>query len=197
MNSGLLLTSVFGFGEARIAPMKKLSRKQWILLVIVVLIGGAILRSATNNNTPAIPADKSTLVEEAAPISTMAFDTPLDLGDGVFVTVAAPSRFTPTQFMSNIDQKPKSANSFNVIIKNTSKAPLDFSTVSLRAVSGENVCFDMLGDLDINGAPTAPLAVGAESTYKYGVGCQAAAGDPLTLTVGVAGKTVKVEGKIA
>jgi len=189
--------SACGFGEGRISTMKKLSRKQWILIAVVVLIGGAILRSATHKGDPAIPADRTQLVEEAAPISTIAFDTPLDLGNGVFVTVAAPARFTPTQFMSNIDQKPKTANSFSVIIKNTSKAPLDFSTVSLRAVSGENVCFDMLGDLDINGAPIAPLAVGAEATYKYGVGCQAAPGDPLTLTVGVAGTTVKVEGKIA
>jgi hypothetical protein len=177
--------------------MKKLSRKQWIIVAVVVLIGGAILRSATNSDGPAIPKDKTALIQEEAPIATVAFDSPLDLGNGVFITVSAPARFTPTQFMSNIDQKPKSANVFNVTIKNTSKAPLDFTSVSLRADSGSDVCFDMLGDLEINGAPTAPLKVGGEATYKYGVGCQAPAGAPLTLTVGVAGTSLKVEGKIA
>lgn len=197
MLSGSTLKSAYGFGEARLRAMKKLSKKQWIIIALVVLVGGAVLRSATKSDGPAIPKDKTTLVQEEAPIATVKFDSPLDLGNGIFVTVAAPTRFTPTQFMSNIDQKPKSANVFTVTIKNGSKAPLDFTTVSLRAESGADVCFDMLGDLDINGAPTEPLKAGAESTYKYAVGCQAAAGAPLTLTVGVAGTSLKVEGKIA
>jgi hypothetical protein len=176
--------------------MKKLSRKQWIIIAVVVLIGGAILRSATNGG-PELPKDKSTLVQEEAPVATIGFDAPLDLGGGVSVTVAAPARFTPTTFMTNIDQKPKTSNSFNVIIKNGGKTPLDFTTVSLQAASGANVCFDVLGDLDINGAPTEPLKAGAEVSYKYGVGCQAAAGDPLTLTVRIGDKKVQVDGKLA
>jgi hypothetical protein len=175
--------------------MKKLSRKQWIIIAVVVLIGGAILRSATNGGSD-LPADKSTLVQEEAPVATIGFDAPLDLGGGVSVTVAAPARFTPTTFMTNVDQKPKTANSFNVIIKNGGKTPLDFTTVSLQAASGANVCFDVLGDLDINGAPTEPLKAGAEVSYKYGVGCQAAAGDPLTLTVRIGDKKVQVDGKL-
>ena len=176
--------------------MKKLSRKQWIIVAVVVLIGGAILRSATNSG-PELPADTSTLVQEEAPTATIGFDSPLDLGNGVFVTVSAPTRFTPTQFMTNIDQKPKTSNSFDVIIKNGGSAPLDFTTVSLEAVSGANVCFDVLGDLDINGAPTEALAAGATATYAYGVGCQAAAGDPLSLTVQIGESKVAVEGKLA
>jgi len=176
--------------------MKKLSRKQWIIIAVVVLIGGSILRSVTNGGSDA-PVDAATLVQEEAPVATIGFDTPLDLGGGVFVTVSAPARFTPTQFMTNIDQKPKTSNSFNVIIKNGGKTPLDFTTVSLQAASGANVCFDVLGDLDINGAPTDALKAGAEVTYKYGVGCQAAAGDPLSLTVRIGGSTVAVDGKLA
>jgi len=176
--------------------MKKLSRKQWIIIAVVVLIGGAILRSVTNGGGDA-PVDAATLVQEEAPVATIGFDSPLDLGGGVFVTVSAPSRFTPTQFMTNIDQKPKTSNSFNVIIKNGGKTPLDFTTVSLQAASGDNVCFDVLGDLDINGAPTDALKAGGEVSYKYGVGCQAAAGDPLTLTVRIGASTVQVDGKIA
>jgi len=176
--------------------MKKLSRKQWIIIAVVVLIGGSILRSVTNGGSDA-PVDAATLVQEEAPVATIGFDTPLDLGGGVFVTVSAPTRFTPTQFMTNIDQKPKTSNSFNVIIKNGGKTPLDFTTVSLQAASGANVCFDVLGDLDINGAPTDALKAGAEVTYKYGVGCQAAAGDPLSLTVRIGESTVAVDGKLA
>jgi len=176
--------------------MKKLSRKQWIIIAVVVLIGGAILRSVTNGGSDA-PVDAATLVQEEAPTATIGFDSPLDLGGGVFVTVAAPSRFSPTTFMTNVDQKPKTANSFNVIIKNGGKTDLDFTTVSLQAASGANVCFDVLGDLDINGAPTEPLKAGAEVSYKYGVGCQASSGDPLTLTVRIGESKVQVDGKLA
>ena len=176
--------------------MKKLSRKQWIIIAVVVLIGGSILRSVTNGGSDA-PVDAATLVQEEAPVATIGFDSPLDLGGGVFVTVASPSRFTPTTFMTNIDQKPKTSNSFDVIIKNGGKTPLDFTSVSLEAASGSNVCFDVLGDLDINGAPTEALKAGGEVSYKYGVGCQAAAGDPLTLTVRIGASTVQVDGKIA
>jgi hypothetical protein len=176
--------------------MKKFSRKQWIIVAVVVLIGGAILRSVTNGGSD-LPADTSTLVQEEAPVATIGFDSPLDLGGGVFVTVSAPTRFTPTIFMTNIDQKPKTANSFDVIIKNDGKTPLDFTSVSLEAASGSNVCFDVLGDLDINGAPTEALKAGGEVSYKYGVGCQAAAGEPLTLTVRIGASTVQVDGTIA
>ena len=162
----------------------------------MVLIGGSILRSVTNGGSEG-PVDSATLVQEEAPIATIGFDTPLDLGGGVFVTVAAPSRFSPTIFMTNVDQKPKTSNSFNVIIKNGGKTPLDFTSVSLQAASGANVCFDVLGDLDINGAPTEALKAGSEVSYKYGVGCQAAAGDPLTLTVRIGESKVQVDGKLA
>ncbi len=176
--------------------MKKLSRKQWIIIAVVVLVGGSILRSVTNGGSD-LPADTTTLVQEEAPVATIGFDSPLDLGGGVFVTVSAPTRFTPTIFMTNIDQNPKTSNSFDVIIKNGGKTPLDFTSVSLEAASGSNVCFDVLGDLDINGAPTEALKAGGEVSYKYGVGCQAAAGDPLTLTVRIGASTVQVDGKIA
>jgi hypothetical protein len=176
--------------------MNKLTRKQWILVGVVAVVGLGIIRSVTNGGSD-LPADKTTLVEEVAPVATIAFDTPLDLGGGVFVTVSSPSRFTPTTFMTNIDQKPKSANSFNVTIKNGGTEALDFTTVSLIAASGANVCFDVLGDLDINGAPTDPLAAGATTTYTYGVGCQAAAGEPLSLTVQIGEAKVAVEGKLA
>lgn len=176
--------------------MKKLSRKQWILVGAVAVVGLGILRSLTNGGSD-LPADTTTLVEEVAPVATIAFDTPLDLGGGIFVTVSSPTRFTPTTFMTNIDQKPKSSNSFNVTIQNGGTEPLDFTSVSLVAASGENVCFDVLGDLDINGAPTDPLAAGATTTYTYGVGCQAVAGDPLSLAVQIGESKVAVEGKIA
>ena len=176
--------------------MKKLSRTQWIIILVVVVIGGAILRSVTNQG-PTIPKDKSVLVQEAAPVATIGFDKPLDLGGGVSVTVSAPTQFTPTQFMTNFDQKAKTANFFTVTIVNGGKTPLDFSTVSLEADSGANVCFDVLGDQDINGAPTDPLKAGGSTSYKYGVGCKAASGDPLSLTVRIGESTVAVEGKLA
>ena len=177
--------------------MKKLSRKQWIIVALVVIVGGAVLRSATSSNVPPIPKDKTTLVQNEAPVATIGFDKPLDLGGGVSVTVSSPTRFTPTQFMTNYDQKAKTGNYFTVTIVNGGKAPLDFSTVSLEADSGANVCFDLLGDQDINGAPTDALKVGATASYKYGVGCQAAAGDPLNLIVRIGDANVAVQGKLA
>ena len=188
--------SAFGFGEGKISTMKKLSRKQWIIVAVVVLVGGAVLRSATNHG-PTIPKDKTTLVQETAPVATIGFDKPLDLGGGISVTVSSPTRFTPTQFMTNIDQKPKTSNYFTVTIVNGGKTPLDFTSVSLGADSGANVCFDVLGDQDINGAPTDALKAGATASFKYGVGCQAAPGDPLSMTVRVAGSNVAVQGKLA
>jgi hypothetical protein len=176
--------------------MKNLSTKKKVIIGIALIAVLGIIRSVTNGGDE-LPADKSTLVEEVAPVATIAFDTPLDLGGGVFVTVASPVRFTPTTFMTNIDQKPKTSNSFQVTIKNGGSTPLDFTTVSLVAASGENVCFDVLGDLDINGAPTEALAAGATTTYTYGVGCQAAAGDPLSLTVQIGESKVAVEGKLS
>ncbi len=176
--------------------MKNLSTKKKVIIGIALIAVLGIIRSVTNGGDE-LPADKSTLVEEVAPVATIAFDTPLDLGGGVFVTVASPVRFTPTTFMTNIDQKPKTSNSFQVTIKNGGSTPLDFTTVSLVAASGENVCFDVLGDLDINGAPTEALAAGATTTYTYGVGCQAAAGNPLSLTVQIGESKVAVEGKLA
>jgi hypothetical protein len=176
--------------------MKKLSRKQWILIAIFVVVAGGILRSVTNQG-PELPQDKTTLVQEEAPTAKIGFDSPLDLGGGVTVTVSAPTQFKPTIFMTNIDQKPKTSNSFEVTIKNGGKTPLDFTTVSLQAASGSDVCFDVLGDLDINGAPTDALKAGSEVTYKYGVGCQATSGAPLTLTVQIGESKVQVDGKLA
>ncbi len=176
--------------------MKKLSSKQWIIVALVLIVGGAILRSATNQG-PTIPKDKTTLVQNEAPVATIGFDKPLDLGGGVSVTVSSPTPFTPTQFMTNYDQKAKTANYFTITIKNGGKGALDFSTVSLEAASGSNVCFDVLGDQDINGAPVDPLKAGAEASYKYGVGCKAAVGDPFNLIVRIAGSNVAVQGKLA
>ena len=176
--------------------MKKLSRKQWILVIVFVVVAGGILRSVTNQ-APEVPKDKSTLVQEEAPTASIAFDSPLDLGGGITVTVSSPSNFKPTIFMTNIDQKPKTSNAFNVTIKNGGKSDLDFTSVSLQAASGSNVCFDVLGDLNINGAPTEALKAGSEVTYKYGVGCQAGSGEPLTLTVRIGEEKVQVEGKLA
>ena len=196
ISSGSPLKSAFGFGKGRITLMKKLSRKQWIIIAVGVVVGGAILRSVTNGGSD-LPADTTTLVQEEAPTATIGFDSPLDLGNGIFVTVSAPTRFTPTTFMTNIDQKPKTSNQFDVIIKNGGKTDLDFTTFSLQAASGENVCFDVLGDLNINGAPTEVLKAGSDATFKYGVGCQAAASDPLSLTVRIGESKVQVDGKLA
>jgi hypothetical protein len=176
--------------------MKNLTTKKKVIIGIALIAVLGVIRSITNGGDE-LPADKTTLVQEEAPVATIAFDTPLDLGGGVFVTVAAPQRFTPTIFMTNVDQKPKTSNSFQVTIKNGGKTPLDFTSVSLIASSGANVCFDVLGDLDINGAPTEPLAAGATTTYTYGVGCQAASGDPLSLAVQIGESKVAVEGKLA
>jgi hypothetical protein len=176
--------------------MKNLSTKKRILIGVALIAVLGIIRSVTNGGSE-LPADKTTLVEETAPVATIAFDAPLDLGGGVFVTVSSPTKFTPTTFMTNVDQKPKTSNSFTVTIKNGGSTPLDFTTVSLIAESGANVCFDVLGDLDINGAPTEALAAGATTTYTYGVGCQAASGEPLSLTVQIGDSKVAVEGKLA
>jgi len=64
-------------------------------------------------------------------------------------------------------------------------------------VAGE--CVDIFdGDNIMEGAPTEPLAIGASTTFGWGLSCPGKAGDQFSVTLANAGVTfVKVEGKLS
>jgi hypothetical protein len=50
----------------------------------------------------------------------------------------------------------------------------------------------------MEGAPTEPLAIGASTTFGWGLSCPGKAGDQFSVTLANAGVTfVKVEGKLS
>ena len=135
--------------------------------------------------------------ETAAPSVTADFGAPLDLGNGVSVTISAPEAFTPGDFASNYIPG-QVTDLFTIEVQNDGTAALDMSTVVFTATSGGNFCADVLdGDNGITGAPAEPVAAGASVSFKYAIGCDAKAGDPLELTVAIGETTAGLTGKLA
>lgn len=76
--------------------------KKTLTTISVIMVAGLSLTACGNKTPKSLPASETkTLVEEVAPTATIGFDSPLDLGDGVSLTVATPVAFTPTIFASN------------------------------------------------------------------------------------------------
>lgn len=170
-------------------------------LVRVGILATALLLSACGGgeDTTATEStsDQSLVTETAAPTVEGAFGAPLDLGNGVTVTISEPKGFTPGQFASNFVPG-QTANIVDITVKNGGTAELDLASILYAAESGTNYCVDVLdGDNGVNGAPMDVIAAGASSTFTYAVACDAKAGDPLKLSVTLNEDVVSVEGTLA
>ena len=175
-----------------------MNKKSLAALSAAALVVASMSLTACGNKTPkALPASSQPAEAEVKVTASIGFDTPLDLGDGVSLTVAKPAAFSPTIFASNY-VKGQVANVFSMNVTNGSKAALDLSTLSLVVESGTAFCAEVLdGDSGINGAPLDPLAAGASTSFKYGVGCAAKAGAPLNLKITYGKNLIAVKGTIA
>lgn len=166
-------------------------------LVSIFVVAVFALTGCGNKAPKALPPSEQTAVEEVEATATIGFDTPLDLGDGISITVATPKAFTPTIFASNYI-KGQVANVFSVDVKNAGTADLDLSVLSLVVESGTAFCSEVLdGDSGINGAPLEAVAAGASASFKYGIACDAKKGVPLNLKITLGTNIISVDGTLA
>lgn len=168
------------------------------LTVSAIVLASFSLTACGNRAPKELPASETkTLVEEKVATATIGFDSPLDLGDGVTITVSSPNSFTPTVFASNF-VKGQVANVFNIDVKNGGTKDLDLSVLSLIVESGKSFCAEVLdGDSGINGAPLDAVAAGSDVTFKYGIGCDAKKGAPLNLKITLGTNVIAVDGTLA
>jgi len=175
-----------------------MNKKSLAALSVASLVVASLSLTACGNKAPKErPASEVAAVEEAEATATIGFDSPLDLGGGVSLTVATPASFTPTIFASNYI-KGQVANVFSMNVTNGGTTDLDLSTLSLVVESGTAFCSEVLdGDSGINGAPLESLAAGASTSFKYGVSCDAKKGAPLNLKITFGSNVIAVEGTLA
>lgn len=173
-------------------------KKRLTLPMVLALVSALALAGCSSKKDDATSdGSNDALVQDTTASKSGAFGAPLTLGNGVTLTISAPSTFTPGQFATNyvIGQ---SANVFDVTVKNAGSVELDLSTISFQAMSGTNNCVDVLdGDNGLTGTPTDPVTSGSESTFKFGIACDAKSGDPLNLTVSIGDSVVAVDGKLS
>ena len=175
-----------------------MNKKSLAALSAAALVVASLSLTACGNKAPKDrPASEAAAVEVVEPTKTIGFDSPLDLGNGVSLTVATPAAFTPTIFASNYI-KGQVANVFSMNVTNGGTTDLDLSTLSLVVESGAAFCSEVLdGDSGINGSPLEALAAGASTSFKYGVSCDAKKGAPLNLKIDFGSNVIAVEGTLA
>ncbi len=135
---------------------------------------------------------------EAPPQATGGFDNPVVTPDKVSYTLSSPSHFNPGKFASG--HLPGQLNEkFTVSISNNSAAELDLATLIVKGNTAAGECVDIFdGDNIMEGAPTEPLAMGASTTFGWGLSCPGKAGDEFSVTLSNAGVNfVEVKGKLA
>ena len=163
-------------------------------LILLSACGG---KTATSTQTQE-EGKKLTETVEAAPQATGGFDTPVITPEKVSYTLSSPSHFETGKFAAG--QLPGQVNEkFTVSISNNSAAALDLATLIVKGTTPTGVCVDIFdGDNAMAGAPTDPLAVGASSSFGWGLSCPGKAGDELSVVLSNAGVNfVEVKGKLA
>jgi hypothetical protein len=147
-----------------------------ITLVLFASLTGCSKKTSGLNETPDV-------VETPIPELALDFGSPLDIGNGVKVTVSTPESFKPGPYASNF-VKGQVANRFTVQISNGGTSDFDVTQFAITSASSEGSCIDVLdGDNGIAGAPTDPLAVGADVTFNYAIACNAKVGDSLNISL--------------
>lgn len=140
--------------------------------------------------------ENDALIATEAPSANGGFGSDVDL-KGVILNVSTPALFTPGEYASNYTKQER-PNVMDVKVTNNSSQALDLTTLSLAFASGENNCIDILdGDNGIGGNPASLLEKGQTVSFKYGVGCSAKAGDPLTLNITIGTSIASIEGTLA
>lgn len=176
-----------------------MDKKSLAALSVSAIVLASISLTACGNKAPKeLPtAEASTLVQESEATAKVDFNSPLDLGDGVTITVSKPASFVPTIFASNY-VKGQVANVFSVDVKNDGATDLDLSVLSLVVESGTAFCAEVLdGDSGINGAPLEAVAAGSSASFKYGIACDAKKGAPLNLKITLGTNVIEVDGALA
>lgn len=164
------------------------------LLLILTACGG----NSTESSTTTEEGQALTETVETAPQATGGFDAPVLTPDKVSYTLSSPSNFETGQFAAG--QLPGQLNEkFTVSIVNNSAADLDLATLIVQGSTAAGVCADIFdGDNAMEGAPTDPLAVGASTTFDWGLSCPGTVGDEFTVVLSNAGvNVVEVTGKLA
>lgn len=164
------------------------------LLLLLTACGGKTADPSTTTD------EGQALTEnvETAPQATGGFDAPVVTPDKVSYRLSSPSNFETGQFAAG--QLPGQLNEkFTVSIVNGSAADLDLTTLIVMGSTSAGVCADIFdGDNAMEGAPTDPLAVGASTTFGWGLSCPGAIGDEFTVALTNAGVSiVEVKGKLA
>lgn len=169
--------------------------KNWYKSLAVVTASATLLTSCGGSSKEAAP--EAVVEETQAPVATIAFGSPLELGAGLKITLSTPEHFTPGKYASNF-VKGQVANKFKVTVNNSGSTDLDPTTIVIGSSAGGKNCVDVLdGDAGIEGAPAEMVKPGATITFNYGVACSAKVGDPLNLTVSLGSDLVAVDGKLA
>ena len=166
-------------------------------LIGVRIVATVALSACGAKKADTASSSDSTATATEAPAATGGFGSALDLGGGIALTLSAPQSFVPGSFATNY-LKGQAANIFDVTVKNGGTTPLDTTSIVIQTGSGENTCTDVLdGDNGITGAPTDPIAAGAEVSFKFAIACDAKSGDPLNVSVSVGATSASIDGKIA
>ena len=135
---------------------------------------------------------------ETAPQATGGFDSPVITPDNISYMLSSPSHFLPGKFAAG--QLPgQQDQKFTVSITNNSGTALDLATLIVKGSTTSGLCVDIFdGDNAMEGAPTEPLAVGATTTFGWGLSCPGKVGDEFSVVLSNAGTNfVEVTGKLA
>ena len=97
-----------------------------------------LLSACGGGSTSGSTTDTADVAESTAAAVAATFGSPVDLGNGVSITISDPQSFTPGSFASNY-LPGQTADLFTVDVTNSGADALDLSTITLSAMSGENV----------------------------------------------------------
>ena len=85
--------------------------KHWFKSFAVLTASAILLTGCGGNSEDAAP--EAVVEETQAPVATIAFGSPLELGAGLKITLSTPENFTPGKYASNFI-KGQVANKFTV-----------------------------------------------------------------------------------
>ncbi len=113
--------------------------------------------------------------------ATGGFDTPITTPDGQSYSLSSPASFTPGKFASGLVIG-QSFNQFSVTVKNGGTKELDLVGLIVTGTTASGTCVDIFdGDNKMEGAPQAPLAVGASITFNWALSCAGKSGEDLSI----------------